>query len=401
MVSAQGERVAELEEVIEGEVATSAVVNEELRSTRAQLTRLREEVRSRASDIVADATRLVDEAMGAEVDELRQMVSAQGERVAELEEVIEGEVATSAVVNEELRSTRAQLTRLREEVRSRASDIVADATRLVDEAMGAEVDELRQMVSAQGERVAELEEVIEGEVATSAVVNEELRSTRAQLTRLREEVRSRASDIVADATRLVDEAMGGKTKDIEQTNQTADYTLMFNAMKSELKWISEQQMEEMHNRFDELSKSFTRGSRSRSHNRNHHGTKGANYEDYSASDDEERAERPKRDTTKDALKGLKIKIPTFQGPLQSPLKRLLSSGVGTLSGSNAKDSDISNLNVRIKGSCSLLTIEKSYLMITIVKRCPDSPRRKANETQPRKNVRQSRVKLVAWSGEEC
>ena len=69
------------------------------------------------------------------------------------------------------------------------------------------MDEFRQMVGAQGERVAELEEVIEGEVATSAVVNEELRSTRAQLTRLREEVRSRASDIVADATRLVDEAM--------------------------------------------------------------------------------------------------------------------------------------------------------------------------------------------------
>ncbi|XP_071921242.1 uncharacterized protein [Coffea arabica] len=72
----------------------------------------------------------------------------------------------------------------------------------------AEVDELRQMVSVQGKRVAELEEVIEDEVATSSVVNEELRSTRAQLTRLREEVRSRASDIVADATRLVDEAMG-------------------------------------------------------------------------------------------------------------------------------------------------------------------------------------------------
>ena len=72
----------------------------------------------------------------------------------------------------------------------------------------AEVDELRQMVSAQGERIAELEEVIEGEVATSAVVNEELRSTRAQLTRLREEVRDRASGILTDATRLVDEAMG-------------------------------------------------------------------------------------------------------------------------------------------------------------------------------------------------
>nr|XP_027071835.1 uncharacterized protein LOC113696652 [Coffea arabica] len=61
------------------------------------------------------------------------------------------------------------------------------------------------MVSAQGERIAEFEEVIEGKVATSAVVNGELQSTRAQLTRLREEVRDRASGILADATRLVDE----------------------------------------------------------------------------------------------------------------------------------------------------------------------------------------------------
>ena len=40
------------------------------------------------------------------------------------------------------------------------------------------------------------------------------------------------------------------------------------------------------------------------------------------------------------------------GQLQSRLKRFLSLGVGTLSTSNAKDSDISNLNVRIKGSRS-------------------------------------------------
>ena len=71
----------------------------------------------------------------------------------------------------------------------------------------AEVDEFRQMVSAQGKRIMELEEVLEGEVATSAVVREELQSTRARLTRLGEEVRSRASDILTDASRLVDEAM--------------------------------------------------------------------------------------------------------------------------------------------------------------------------------------------------
>nr|XP_027109255.1 uncharacterized protein LOC113729128 [Coffea arabica] len=100
---------------------------------------------------------------------------------------------------------------------------------------------------------------------------------------------------------------------IEQAHPTADYTMMFNAMKSELKRISEQQMEEMHNRFDELSKSFTRGSRSRSHNRNHNGSKRANYEDYSANEDEERAERSKRDISKEVLGGLKIKVPTFQG----------------------------------------------------------------------------------------
>ena len=98
-----------------------------------------------------------------------------------------------------------------------------------------------------------------------------------------------------------------------QANPSANYTMMFNAMKSELKRISEQQMEEMYNRFDELSKSFMRGSRSITHNRNQNRTKGANYEDYSASENEERAERPKRDTSKEVFRGLKIKVPTFQG----------------------------------------------------------------------------------------
>ena len=35
MVSAQGERIAELKEVVEGEVATAAVTGEELQRTRA------------------------------------------------------------------------------------------------------------------------------------------------------------------------------------------------------------------------------------------------------------------------------------------------------------------------------------------------------------------------------
>ena len=99
---------------------------------------------------------------------------------------------------------------------------------------------------------------------------------------------------------------------MEQAHPTSNYTLMFNAMKSELKRISHQSMEELHNHFDELSKSLTRGSRSRSHNRSNHSTKGANYADYSASEDEERVERPKRDTSNNELKGLKIQVPTFQ-----------------------------------------------------------------------------------------
>ncbi|XP_027171567.1 uncharacterized protein LOC113771150 [Coffea eugenioides] len=65
MVGAQGERIAELGEMIKGEVATSAVVREELESTRARLTSLRGEVRGRASRILTHATRLVDEAMEA------------------------------------------------------------------------------------------------------------------------------------------------------------------------------------------------------------------------------------------------------------------------------------------------------------------------------------------------
>ena len=68
---------------------------------------------------------------------------------------------------------------------------------------------------------------------------------------------------------------------MEQAHPTTDYSLMFTAMKNELKRISEQQMEERHDRFDELSKSFTRGSRSRFRNRSNRGTKGANYEEYS------------------------------------------------------------------------------------------------------------------------
>ena len=63
MVGTQGERVAELEEVIEGEVATSVVVREELQSTRARPTSLRGEVLDRAPRILTDATRLVDEAI--------------------------------------------------------------------------------------------------------------------------------------------------------------------------------------------------------------------------------------------------------------------------------------------------------------------------------------------------
>ena len=60
MVSAQGERVAELEEVLAGEVATDAVTREELQRTRARLTRLGKEVRDQASGILTDATMIIE-----------------------------------------------------------------------------------------------------------------------------------------------------------------------------------------------------------------------------------------------------------------------------------------------------------------------------------------------------
>ena len=72
-------------------------------------------------------------------------------------------------------------------------------------------------------------------------------------------------------------------------------------------------MEELHTCFEELSKSLTRGSRSRSHNRSNRGAKTANSEDYSASEDEEQPKRHRRDTPKNELKGLKIQVPTFKG----------------------------------------------------------------------------------------
>ena len=100
---------------------------------------------------------------------------------------------------------------------------------------------------------------------------------------------------------------------MEQQQPTTDYSLMFTAMKNELRRISEQQMEELHTRFDELSKSLTRGSRSRSHNRSNRGTKTTNSEDYSASEDEEKLEKHRRDTPKNKLKGLQIQVPAFKG----------------------------------------------------------------------------------------
>ena len=81
---------------------------------------------------------------------------------------------------------------------------------------------------------------------------------------------------------------------MEQQQPPTDYSLMFTAMKNELRRVSEQQMEELHTRFDELSKSLTRGSRSRSHNRSNRDTRDANSEGYSGSEDDEHAERPKR-----------------------------------------------------------------------------------------------------------
>ena len=63
---------------------------------------------------------------------------------------------------------------------------------------------------------------------------------------------------------------------------------------------------ELHTSFDELSKRLTRDSRSRSHNRSNYGTKGSHSDENSASENEERAERPRRDTPKNEIKGLKI-----------------------------------------------------------------------------------------------
>nr|XP_027101081.1 uncharacterized protein LOC113720405 [Coffea arabica]XP_027117500.1 uncharacterized protein LOC113734925 [Coffea arabica] len=82
----------------------------------------------------------------------------------------------------------------------------------------AKVDELRQIVSAQGERITELEEVLESEVATAAVTREELQRTRARLTRLGEEVRDRVSEILADATKMID----GVMDIIQSPNQEED-----------------------------------------------------------------------------------------------------------------------------------------------------------------------------------
>ncbi|XP_071933782.1 uncharacterized protein [Coffea arabica] len=105
----------------------------------------------------------------------------------------------------------------------------------------------------------------------------------------------------------------GIKRDMEQNQLTTDYSLMFTAMKNELRRTSEQQMEELHTRFEELSRSLIRGSRSRSHNRSNHGTKEANCEDYSASEDDERAERPRKDMPKNELKALKIQVLAFKG----------------------------------------------------------------------------------------
>ena len=63
------------------------------------------------------------------------------------------------------------------------------------------------MVSAQGERIAELEEILASEVGTAEVTRDELQRARARLTRLGEELRDRASGILADTGRLVDEVM--------------------------------------------------------------------------------------------------------------------------------------------------------------------------------------------------
>ncbi|XP_071901037.1 uncharacterized protein [Coffea arabica] len=125
------------------------------------------------------------------------------------------------------------------------------------------------------------------------------------------------ANVVADALSRKAQISGlmvkeGVKKDMEQQQATTDPSLLFAAMKNELRRISEQQMETLHTRFDELSRSLTRGSHFRSHNRSNHSTKEANSEDYSASEDEERPGRPTRDTPKNELKGLKIQVPAFK-----------------------------------------------------------------------------------------
>ena len=61
MVSAQGERITEFEDVLASEVATTEVTREELQRARPRLFSLGEEVRDWASGILTNTGRLVDE----------------------------------------------------------------------------------------------------------------------------------------------------------------------------------------------------------------------------------------------------------------------------------------------------------------------------------------------------
>ena len=63
MMNAQSERIAEVEEVLAGEVAMVKVTHDAFQRTRAQLTRLDKRVRNRASGILIDTNMLVDEVM--------------------------------------------------------------------------------------------------------------------------------------------------------------------------------------------------------------------------------------------------------------------------------------------------------------------------------------------------
>ena len=63
MVSAQSERIAEIEEALAGEVATAEVTHDEIQRTRARFIRLGEEIRDRASGVLADTTMLIEEMM--------------------------------------------------------------------------------------------------------------------------------------------------------------------------------------------------------------------------------------------------------------------------------------------------------------------------------------------------